>query len=99
MGKDSDSDMHCAMGCSDCDGVGITLSLSARRKESEQWIYLSYKCQVIKFVICYAKIFRFVERDQIFCNKENKSIEELCISEPVFLVNVTGHLYSLKGRG
>jgi hypothetical protein len=42
--------------------------------------------------------FFYLLREISFFVTKNKSIEELCISERVFLVNVRGHLYSLKGR-
>jgi hypothetical protein len=38
-------------------------------------------------------------RELKFDLTRNKNIEELFISEPLFLVNVTGYLNSLKGRG
>jgi hypothetical protein len=44
------------------------------------------------------RFFDLLREIKFFVTKENTNIEELYISEPVFLVNVTGHLYSFKGR-
>jgi hypothetical protein len=44
------------------------------------------------------RFFHLLREIKFFITTENKSIEELCVSELALLVNVTGDLNSLKGR-